>query len=239
MTKTIANPRQKSPIGRLIAPVRGTLVTACLVQAVGAAAGVVPFIAVAELGRVLLAEGELDRHRAWLVVGIGAGALVVRLVCLLIAGGLTHLADLDFQLDLRRRMAERLGRVPLGWFTQNTAGAVKKALQDDVTALHHVVGHSYTNMVSAVVTPVVASAYLIWVDWPLALAALAPVACGVALYGLQYRGYGEKIAAYNQALQDVNAASVEFVQGIAVVKTFGQARKAYGRFIERTQAFIT
>ena len=225
-------------ISQLLAPVRRTIAMACLLQAIGAAAGVAPFIAVAELGRVLLGEGPVDSGRAWLIAGIGAGALVVRLVCLMAAGGLTHLADVDLQLHLRRRMAERLGRVPLGWFTERSAGAVKKALQDDVTALHHLVGHAYTNMAAAIVTPVIALGYLIWVDWRLALAAAVPMTLGVVLYGLQYRGYGEKMAAYNQALQDVNAASVEFVHGIAVVKTFGQARKAYGRFIERTQAFV-
>lgn len=226
-------------VGRLIAPVKRVLVVACLVQAIGAVAGVTPFIAVAELGRVLLADGPVNRERAWLIAGLGAGALVVRLLCLMAANGLTHLADVDFQLGLRRRMADRLARVPLGWFTQRTGGAVKKALQDDVTALHHVVGHSYTDIVAAIVTPAVAFGYLIWFDWRLALAAALPLVLGLAAYSLQYRGYGEKMAAYNQALEDVNAASVEFVQGIAVIKTFGQAKKAYARFVERTRAFVT
>ena len=228
----------RSPVRRILAPVRNVLRLACLLQAVSAVAGVVPFIAVAELGRVLLAEGPLDGGRAWSVAGIGAAALVVRLVFLLAAGGLTHLADVDFQLALRRRLAERLGRVPLGWFTERSAGAVKKALQDDVTALHHLVGHAYTNMVSAAVTPLVALGYMLWVDWRLTLAALLPVLLGMGLYALQYRGYGEKMARYNKALEEVNAAAVEFVQGIAVVKTFGQAHKAHGRFVERTQAFV-
>ncbi|MEM9685276.1 MAG: ABC transporter ATP-binding protein, partial [Pseudomonadota bacterium] len=58
------------------------------------------------------------------------------------------------------------------------------------------------------------------------------------LYACLYSGYGDKLKDYNQALEDVNAASVEFVQGIAVVKTFGQARKAYGRFVDRTREFV-
>lgn len=197
-----------------------------------------PFIAVSELARVLLAEGPVDVGRAWTIAGLGAGALLVQFVFLLAAGSLTHLADVDFQLDLRQRMAAHLGRVPLGWFTLRNAGAVKKALEDDVAALHHLVGHSYTNMVSAIVSPLVALAYLAWVDWRLTLAALAPVALGIVLYGFQYRGYGEKMAAYNRSLEGVNAASVAFVQGIAVVKTFGQARRAHDRFIERTEAFV-
>lgn len=229
---------EESPVGRLITPVRRTLLIACTLQAISAAAGVAPFIAVAELARVLIAESPVDTDRAWAIAGLGAAALVVRLICMMAAGALTHLADLDLQLDLRRRMAARLARVPLGWFTTHSAGEVKKALQDDVTALHHAVGHSYTNMTSAIVTPLVALGYLFYVDWRLALAALAPALVGAALYSLQYRGYGEKMAAYNKALGDVNAASVEFVQGAAVVKTFGQSQKAYGRFIDRTGAFV-
>lgn len=135
-------------------------------------------------------------------------------------------------------MAAHLGRVPLGWFTLRNAGTVKKALEDDVAALHHLVGHSYTNMVSAIVSPLVALTYLAWLDWRLTLGALAPVALGIVLYGFQYRGYGDKMAAYNRSLEGVNTASVAFVQGIAVVKTFGQARRAHDRFIERTEAFV-
>ena len=230
--------RTKPSLGRLVRPIRGVLILACLLQAVGAAAGVGPFIAVSELARVLLAEGPTDTGRAWTIAGLGAGALLVQFVFLLAAGSLTHLADVDFQLNLRQRMAAHLGRVPLGWFTLRNAGAVKKALEDDVAALHHLVGHSYTNMVSAIVSPLVALAYLAWVDWRLTLAALAPVVLGIVLYGFQFRGYGEKMAAYNRSLEGVNAASVAFVQGIAVVKTFGQARRAHDRFIERTEAFV-
>ena len=228
----------KPSLAQLVRRIRGVLILACLLQAVGAAAGVGPFIAVSELARVLLAEGPTDTVRAWTIAGLGAGALLVQFVFLLAAGSLTHLADVDFQLDLRQRMAAHLGRVPLGWFTLRNAGAVKKALEDDVAALHHLVGHSYTNMVSAIVSPLVALAYLAWVDWRLTLAALAPVALGIVLYGFQYRGYGEKMAAYNHSLEGVNAASVAFVQDISVVKTFGQARRAHDRFIERTEAFV-
>lgn len=228
-----------SPVGRLIRPVRGMLVVACTLQALSAIAGVIPFIAVAELGRVLLAEGTIDSGLAWTIAWIGAGALVVRFFFMFCSAGLTHLADVDFRLVLRRQMAERLGKVPLGWFTERTGGQVKKALQDDVTALHHVVAHSYTDLTSAIVTPLAGLGYLLWVDWRLALITVLPMVLGAAsIYRMQTRGFGEKMQNYDKALGRVNAASVEFVQGIAVVKTFGQARKSYSRFIEEAQRFV-
>ena len=227
-----------SSVGRLIFPLRKLLILACVLQAISAVAGVAPFIAVAEIGRVLLAEGEIDSGRAWLIAGIGAGGLAVQFAFMFGAASLTHFADVDFQFRLRRHMASRLRRVPLGWFTERNAGAVKKSLEEDVAALHHVIGHSYTNMTSAAVTPLAGLGYLFWVDWRLALAACIPVAIGIGGYALQYRGYGEKMIDYDKALQEVNASSVAFVQGIAVIKTFGQARRAYGRFIEHAHRFV-
>ncbi|MEO0385569.1 MAG: ABC transporter ATP-binding protein [Pseudomonadota bacterium] len=227
-----------APAVDLIAPIKGRIWLACAIQAIAAVAGIIPFIAVAELGRVLLAEPPLDVSRAWTIASVAVGALAVRLVCLMAAAAITHIADLDLQLDLRRRMAAHLARVPLGWFGERNAGLVKKALQDDVSAIHHLVGHSYTNMVSATVTPLAALSYLIWVDWWLTIVALVPVAIGIGLYAAQYRGYGEKMEAYGRALADVNTAAVEFAQGIAVIKAFGQAQSAHVRFIERTRDFV-
>ncbi|MEM6440648.1 MAG: ABC transporter ATP-binding protein [Pseudomonadota bacterium] len=226
-----------SPTASRVAPIRGRLILACGLQGLSSAAGVAPFVAVSEIGRALLSETP-QPARIWWIVAAAAAALAVRLACLMAAGAITHLADVDLQLDLRRRMAARLTEVPLGWFGARSAGLVKTALQDDVAALHQLVAHGCTNLIAAAVTPAAALIYLLWIDWRLTLATLAPVLVGMALYALQYRGYGEKMAAYTREMAAVNAASVEFVQGIAVIKTFGQARQAYGRFVERTGAFV-
>ena len=227
-----------SQVGRLTAPLRSTIAVACVLQAISSAFGVMPFIAVAEIGRVLLAEGPTNEGKAWLIAGLGAGAMLLQFMFKMASGAITHLADVDFQFYLRRNMAAQLSTVPLGWFNDRNAGAVKKALEDDVSTLHHIVGHSYTNMVGAVVTPVTALIYLFIIDWRMALAALIPIVGGVFLYAFMYRGFSEKMVAYDQALEDVNASSVAFVQGIAVVKTFGQARRSYRQFVEHANRFV-
>ena len=227
-----------SSVGRLVAPLKWTLATACVLQAISSALGVMPFIAVAEIGRVLLADGPTDEGKAWLIAGLGAGAMLLQFIFKMASGAITHFADVDFQFYLRRSMAAQLSTVPLGWFNDRNAGAVKKALEDDVSTLHHIVGHSYTNIVGAVVTPVAALIYLFIVDWRMALVALIPIVGGFVLYGFMYRGFGEKMVAYDRALDDVNGSSVAFVQGIAVVKTFGQARRSYRQFVEHANQFV-
>ncbi len=227
-----------SPLSQLLRPVWGSLILAAVFQALSAVAGLVPFVAVAEIAGELLDGGAVDRNRVWNITWVAAGALAARFALMFAAGGITHFADNNFQLHVRRRLVDRLSRVPLGWFTDKTGGHVKKAVADDVVAMHHLVGHALNDLVGAIVTPLAALGYMLWVDWQFTLVTLIPVTAGFILYSRLMSGYGERMEAYNAALAQVNTGSVEFVQGIAVVKTFGQARRAHARFIDSANRFV-
>ncbi|WP_025619363.1 ABC transporter ATP-binding protein [Salinispora cortesiana] len=230
-------PSEAKALAALLAPIRGRLILAIALQVISSVASLVPFVAVAELGRALLAAGPVDEGRMWRIVGWAAFGLLLRFVTLAAASGITHFADVQLQLQIRRRLAAHLGRVPLGWFTERSTGQVKKAVQDDVAAMHHLVGHALPDLAAAVVTPLAALAYLLWVDWRLALLTLVTVPLFIAVYAVMMSGNPEKMDRYNAALARINTAVVEFVQGIAVVKAFGQARRAHRRFLEATDDF--
>src|SRR5687767_4649521 len=116
-----------SGLREVLAPVRGRLALAVVLQALGAAAAVVPFVAVAELARVLLDPAGIDPARVWTVAFVGAAGLAARFAFTLSAGAITHLADNNLALQLRRTLATRLARLPLGWFTARHSGLVRKA----------------------------------------------------------------------------------------------------------------
>ena len=147
------------PPPSLIRPIRLPLAGAIAIQAVAAAVGVVPLIAVVELGRTLLAPHP-DPGRAWVVVGVAAVAVILRLLFAILANTISHYAENDLQLGIRRALIERLGRIPLGWFDARSSGVVKQAVSDDVDALHHLVAHSALELTSAVVAPLVSLVYL-------------------------------------------------------------------------------
>ncbi|GAA1005943.1 ABC transporter [Acrocarpospora pleiomorpha] len=222
-------------LGQLLAPVRGRLWAAAGLQVVAAVAGLVPYVMVAELARELLGAG--DAGRAWAIVGVAVVAVVVRIVTMGAAVTVTHLADAGLQLRLRRGIVAKLGTVPLGWFTARSSGAVKTAVQDDVNSLHHLVGHAVLDLVSAVVVPVLSLAYLLWVDWRMALATVGTLPIYLLAYAVMMRGYQAKLGEVAEATARINSTAVEFVHGIAVVKTFGQARRAYQRFARAADDF--
>lgn len=225
-------------LGELLRPARGRLWLAVGCQVVAALAGVVPFVAVVSLGRHLLAEDSPDHGWVWTLVLIAAGALLVRALFGLAAGALAHAVDADLQLRVRRRLVGHLRRVPPAWMSGRGSGAVNRALQEDVEALHHVVAHTPSELASAVVVPVACMVYLGLVDWRLMLLTLVCPIAGVLIYRqLMSPGRRRDRQDMERAMVRVAGASVEFVQGISVVKLFGAGGRAHRRFARAADDF--
>src|SRR5262245_10574897 len=110
--------RDKAALMSIRAPVTPVIRFACVLGALGALCALVPFVALAELGAVLLAPGPVDTGQVVLIAWLAAAGLGARGLLMGIALTLTHFADQRLQAVLRARMVAHLGRVPLGWFTQ-------------------------------------------------------------------------------------------------------------------------
>ncbi|MFB7372407.1 ABC transporter ATP-binding protein [Streptomyces sp. NPDC056222] len=234
-----AQPLETVGLGELLRPVRSRLGAAIGVQAVAAVVAVVPFAAVAELARVLLTEGPVDKGAAWTVAAVAGGALMLWLALNTAAGAIAHAADLDFQLSVRRRLVDRLGRVPLGWFTDRGAGGIGKAVQHDVDTMHHLVAHSLLNLTASVVTPLATLVYLFVVDWRMALILMIPLVIGIGLFIRMMVSLDAQTDAYEKAQERIVSRVIEFVEGIAVVKMFGQARRAHRQYAQAADDFTT
>ncbi|WP_327586908.1 ABC transporter ATP-binding protein/permease [Nonomuraea sp. NBC_00507] len=210
-------------------PVAGRVRLACVLSALGALAGLAPFVGLVELAGALLAT-PLDRDRVVLVVVLIILGLLLRGGFMSAALTITHVADVRLQAILRRRMIAHLGRVPLGWFAHNSSGRLRKTAMGDVDALHQLVAHQAVEMTAAVVTPLGALTYLLVLDWRLALLAVATLPLYAAAYAWMERGSNEVMAKIDESNARLSDAVVEFISGIAVVKAFGRARKAHSAY---------
>ncbi|QLY31805.1 ABC transporter ATP-binding protein [Nocardia huaxiensis] len=224
--------KQREALARkeILAPVSGTLTLASLIVAVASVCAVAPFLLIVSAARELLAD-TVDTDRVWRLLLIAVVVLVVR--ALLQAAALTwsHAVDAGYQLTLRRLLADKLTRVPLGWFGARTSSEVKKYLQDDVEALHYLVAHARLDFIGSVTVPLVTLIYLATVDWRLMLVLLLPlVIYALCMKRMLDEPGRERIVAYNAAEQRTREATVEFVDGIQVVRAFGRAGKAHSVF---------
>ncbi|MEV6069876.1 ABC transporter ATP-binding protein [Nocardia sp. NPDC052001] len=214
----------------ILAPVAGTLSLASLIVAVASVCAVVPFLLIVEACRELL-RTQVDTDRVWRLLLIAVLVLVARAVLQAVALTWSHLVDAGYQLSLRRLLADKLTRVPLGWFGDRTSAEVKKYLQDDVEALHYLVAHARLDFIGSVTIPLVTLIYLATVDIRLTLVLLLPL----VLYALCMKKMldepgRERMLVYNAAEQRTREATVEFVDGIQVVRAFGRTGKAHSVF---------
>ncbi|MEV7612192.1 ABC transporter ATP-binding protein [Streptomyces sp. NPDC089799] len=224
---------------RLLRPYVWSFATVVILQVIGALAGLAPLLAVVELGRTLLKPGPVDRDHVWFVVTAGAIGLSVRLVFTAASSGIGHIVDGKVQLAFRRQLADRLGRVPIGWFSRRRTGELAKVVGEDVSAVHPFIAHTPGELVSAFVVPLASLVYLFTIDWVLTLITLVPVVMAMALVPLlmtptRTREQEE----FDAAMGKIAGSVIEFVQGIAVVKAFGGGGRAHRKFITSADEFV-
>lgn len=216
-------------LARMVAPVRGRMILGAAMSAVSAAFALVPFVAVAEVVRLLVDGGSTGTVWRWVVVGVVA--MVLRTVLYGGALMICHVADVDFVHLLRRQIVRHLRLLPLGWFDDAGSGAVKKAVSDDVTRIHVIVAHLAADLTSAVVVPILSIAYLLTRNAPLTGLLLAYVVLVfLAAAPAMRRGYQAHMDEWNRAQGKVSSATVELIDGIEVVKAYGTASAVFRRF---------
>ncbi|WP_067822473.1 ABC transporter ATP-binding protein [Nocardia inohanensis] len=226
-------------VSDIVRPYLGGFAAVVIFQIIGAVAGLAPLLAVVELGRVLLAPGPVDHRHVWLAVLAGAAGLLIRLLFTAASSGLGHLLDSRVQLSLRRQLAQRLGRVPIGWFSRRRTGELAQLVGDDVSAVHPFIAHTPGEVVSAFVVPLVSLIYLFSIDWRLTLITLIPVVLAVALVPLMMTPPRlREQEGFDAAMGRVASSVIEFVQGIAVVKVFGGSGRAHHAFRTAVDDFV-
>ncbi|WP_416054090.1 ABC transporter ATP-binding protein [Kerstersia gyiorum] len=235
-------PGKASPISRVLAPIRRPLTVAAVLAAVGTMLTLVPLAGIAHIATIVLGDGAAAsvaqaQAGVWWTVGISVVSMFAGMA-LVSAGELTaHLADNRITHHLRMAAANRLARVPLGWFTSRASGEVKQAMQDDIATLHSLTAHFYTAVGRAVGAILISVIYLFALDWRMAVVALLPFPGFFLFLRHAMKTGGANMQAFVARLGRINSATVEFVSGIPVVKAFGTAGKAHGSYREAVDAF--
>ncbi len=226
---------------RLLAPIRTHLVICAVLSCLSAAAGIVPYIAVAEIARLML-DGPAGSHTAiWTWVGVGAAGAGVWLVLFVQSSRVGHYADAAILHDVRVRIVTHLGKLPLGWFRAVGSGKVKRAMTGDLEEMHEVIAHALGQLVGAVTVMTVATGYLLLVDVRMAFVVLGVLLLMGIFFRVSMRSMTTHMNRLVLADARISAASVEYADGIQVVKTFGTGGRVLRRFDdavdEHTQAF--
>ncbi|WP_258868095.1 ABC transporter ATP-binding protein [Alkalilimnicola ehrlichii] len=231
----VGNPddgREPQGVWHLMRPIMGRIRLAMALAASGALCGLGGVASLALAVNALLGQAP-----PWLWVG-GAGALIVlAFLARALAFEVSHLAAFRLETLLRTRLSDHLARVPMGYLVTAGTGSLAKVMQDDVKNLHAFVADSTPFLGRSLAVPAATLALLVWLDWRLALAALAVLAVGVATLALSMRNRDTLQRRYDQENENVNSRVVEFVQAMPVVRTFDAGANSFSRYQAALERF--
>jgi ATP-binding cassette, subfamily B, bacterial IrtA/YbtP len=220
--------------GRLLAPLKSSLILSGVLQAVITLVQLAPFVLLVELARLLVTKAPASR--LW-DVGIAAVSLLG--LGTVLGAALTlwlHVVDARFARDLRTRLLRKMSRLPLGWFTSRGSGSIKQLLTDDTLSLHYLVTHAIPDAVAAVVAPVAVLVYLFVVDWRVALVLFLPVLVYLVLTSSLTIQSGPRIPQSQRWAERMSGEAGAYLEGQPVIRVFGGA--AASSFRRRLDEYV-
>ena len=179
---------------------------------------------VRDLVAVAPAWGEARQapvYGAWALAFALAGLVVyfAALMC-------THLAAFRTATNMRKAALEHLAKVPLGYFSVRSTGELRRVIEGSTGLTEGVLAHRIPDFVGALVTPVAYLVVMFVFDWVMGLVCLIPVlASAFCMFLMMGGGLGGKdgegnsnamqfMVNYQNALDKMNKAAVEYVRGI-------------------------
>lgn len=99
-------------------------------------------------------------------------------------------------------------------------------------SLHLVIAHALGQLVGAATAMLVGVGYLVFVDWRMALITIAVLGLQAVCYRIAMRSMTTHMTRLLVAEGRISATSVEYADGIDVVKTFGTGGRILARFDE-------
>ena len=230
-------PTPSEALTRLIAPVKTRLTASVLLGALGAVLRVAALV-LSGLLVTRLIEGTDATAVSWWVAGVAA-AMVGSAVATTLGSVVSHQAAFDHESMMRTAITTHLGKLPLGTVQRLGAGGVKKIVQGDVRGMHSAIADS-PSMLGGALGGMAASLVAIGlIEWRLLLVVLVVLPIFGVTMSLSMRDYKTEREAHDRSLEAIDAASVEYVQGMQEVRTFDGGSESFSRFAERVNAFTT
>ena len=212
-------------------PHGGGYTASVLLAVLGVAAGLIPYFAVAQMIIMLLGGGaEMSYYLTW--CGVAAAGFVLKTLFANISTTLSHKATFAVISEVRYKLTSKLTRVPMGYILDTPSGRLKTTMVEKVDSIEPTLAHVLPEMTSNLLVPLGIIVYLFVLDWRMALVSLITLPLGFLCFMKMMSGYAEKFEYYTNAGKHMSATTVEYVNGIEVIKAFNQSANSYGKFTD-------
>lgn len=212
----------------------------CSLSGIAAVLGLVPYICVWLVARdALTAYPDVTAAAGvvkwgWMAVWFAVGNIAVYFAALMC----THVAAFRTARNIRRTGVSHVMELPLGFFTGNQSGRLRKLIDDNAALTEDLLAHKLPDLTAAVVTPLAAIVLLFVFEWKMGLLCLLTMVlamvCMMSMMGGKNAGFFHR---YQQEIEKMSGEAVEYVRGIPVVKVFQQTVYSFKAFYAAIQSY--
>ncbi len=205
----------------------------CILSALSAVLGLIPYVCVWLAARNVLEvwpglDGVSDLARwGWTAVWTAIGSIALYFAALMS----THIAAFRTARNIRRTAMAHVLKLPLGFFTGNQSGRLRKLIDDNAGLTEDLLAHKLPDLAGTVVTPIAAIVMLFLFDWKMGLLCLITMVLALLsmclMMGGKNAGFFHR---YQQEIERMSGEAVEYVRGIPVVKMFQQTVYSFKAF---------
>ena len=205
----------------------------CILSALSAVLGLIPYVCVWLAARNVLEswpalEGISGLARwGWTAVWTAIGSIALYFAALMS----THIAAFRTARNIRRTAMDHVLKLPLGFFTGNLSGRLRKLIDDNAGLTEDLLAHKLPDLAGTIVTPIAAIVMLFLFDWKMGLLCLLTMVLALLsmcmMMGGKNAGFFHR---YQKEIERMSGEAVEYVRGIPVVKMFQQTVYSFKAF---------
>ncbi len=148
-----------------------------------------------------------------------------------------HLLGQRFVYTVRMQCYQHLMKLGLDYFHRQRSGDIISRVSNDVDSVEHMVVHGTDDIISNVIHLVGAVGFLFYLNWKLAIVALAPVPIYIISLWIFSHYIRPVFRQIREELGNINAKLQERLAGIHVVKAFAREEPEIEYFDESNRAY--
>jgi ATP-binding cassette subfamily B protein len=210
---------------------KGKLAASLILAIISVLCGLVPYYIVAEMIEQLLGGNrEFIKYlvlAAWMLLFFAGKALFHGMSTIQ-----SHAATFAIIGDIRKSCTDKLARMPLGDVLAHSPGALKSTLVERIDSIETTLAHIIPEFTSNLLAPVILLVSIFLINWRMGLAVVIPIPLGFFCYMGMMIDYEKYFSRTLCATKRLNETTVEYINGIEVIKAFGKTESSYQKFAD-------
>lgn len=208
----------------------GKMMLAIMLSIFSVLCGIVPYVIVTKILTIVILGGGTVSNIIYLSF-IGGCGFCFKVILFNLSTVISHKLAYDTINSVRYEIVDRLAFMSMGELQKKKVGEYKQIVMDDMDQLEYPLAHAIPEISSNLFGFIAIIIYLFILDWHLALASLAPIVISFIIYGIMMKGGAMEIfKEFNDGKTLLNSSTVEYINGMEVVKAFTQTASSIEKF---------